>query len=70
MPGEKRALMQVNSELTCGAVVRLTMPYREAARGSYIIVYIYRNGWLGVVSRRDGRRYNVPAYICRVIASV
>ncbi|MCY4466036.1 MAG: hypothetical protein OXE46_10910 [Chloroflexi bacterium] len=61
--------MQTDGELSCGAVVRMTTPYREAARGPYIIVYIYRNGWLGLVSRRDGRRYNVPAFICRVIAS-
>lgn len=61
--------MQAVSELDCGAIVRLTMPYREAARGLYTIVYIYRNGWLGVASGRDGRRYNVPAYICRVIAT-
>ena len=60
--------MQAGGELACGAVVRLMTPYREAARGLYTIVYIYRNGWLGVVSRRDGRRYNVPVYICRLIA--
>ncbi len=60
--------MQANGELACGAVVRLMMPYREATRGLYIIVYIYRDGWLGVVSRRDGRSFNVPAFICRVIA--
>lgn len=61
--------MQLAGEFTYGAIVRLTTPYREAARGLYIIIYIYRNGWLGVVSRRDGRRYSVPAYICRVIAT-
>ncbi len=61
--------MRMGGELACGAVVRLTVPYREAARGAYTIVYIYRNGWLGVVSRSDGRRYDVPAYICRVIAT-
>ena len=61
--------MQMDGGLSRGAVVRLTTPYREAARGTYTIVYIYRNGWLDVVSRRDGRRYSVPAYICRVIAT-
>ena len=61
--------MQRIGELTRGATVRLMTPYREAARGLYTIVYIYRNGWLGVISQRNGRSYNVPVYVCRLIAS-
>ncbi len=60
--------MQRGGELSCGAIVRLMTPYRGAARGLYAIVYIYRNGWLGVVSQQDGRSYDVPAYICRLIS--
>ena len=54
-------------ELRIGATVRLMTPYRDAPRGLYDIIFVYRNGWLGVVSRVSGRRYNVPAHICRVI---
>ena len=61
--------MQPNAEFLCGAVVRLMTPYRDAGRGLYTIVYIYRNGWLCLVSQRDGRRFNVPAFLCRVVAS-
>ncbi|MCY3915444.1 MAG: hypothetical protein OXG49_05470 [Chloroflexi bacterium] len=54
-------------DLRQGQMVRLTMPYRDAERGIYIVVYIYRNGWLGVVSHSDGRRYNVPRHVCRPV---
>ena len=54
-------------DLRQGQMVRLTMPYRDAERGIYIVVYIYRNGWLGVVSHSDGRRYNVPRHVCRQV---
>ena len=50
-----------------GQIVRLTTPYRDAARGIYTVVYMYRNGWLGVVSHSDGRRHDVPRHVCRQV---
>lgn len=52
--------------ISSGQVVRLTTPYFDAQRGLYIVVYIYSNGWLGVVSCADGQRYDVPSFVCRV----
>ena len=52
-------------DLRPGQFVRLTTPYYDAPRGIYTIVYLYRNGWLGVVSRSHGRRYNLPRRLCR-----
>ena len=54
-------------DLRRGQIVRLTMPYRDAERGIYTVVYVYRNGWLGVVSHSDGRRYDVPGQVCRQV---
>lgn len=56
-------------DLRPGHIVRLTTPYYDAARGIYTIVYLYRNGWLGVVSRSDGRRYDLPRRLCRRVGA-
>ena len=50
-----------------GQFVRLTTPYCDAKRGLYQVLYVYSNGWLGVVSHVNGQRYDVPAYLCRVV---
>lgn len=50
-----------------GQVVRLTTPYLNAERGLYTVVYVYSNGWLGVVSHHDGQGYDVPPFVCRPI---
>lgn len=55
-------------DLRLGQIVRLTTPYFDARRGIYRVVFIYRNGWLGVVSQSDGRRFDVPAHVCRQVA--
>ena len=39
----------------------------NADRGIYTIVYVYTNGWLGVQSHVDGRRHDVPTYVCRLV---
>jgi len=54
--------------LSSGQLVRLTTPYFDAKRGLYTVVYVYSNGWLGVVSRQNGQRYDVPAYVCRPVS--
>lgn len=54
-------------DLRRGETVRLTMPYLDAERGAYTVVYIYRNGWLGVVSHSNGRHYDVPRHVCRQV---
>lgn len=59
--------MLIANDLREGQTVRLTMPYRDARRGFYTVVYLYRNGWLGVISRSDGRRHNVPRHVCRLV---
>ncbi len=59
--------MRFADDFHLGQVLRLTMPYFAAERGFYTIVYFYRNGWLGLISQRDGRRYNVPRHICRPV---
>ncbi len=59
--------MLSTDDLRRGQIVRLTMPYRDAERGIYTVVYMYRNGWLGVLSHRDGRRYDVPRQVCRQV---
>ncbi len=51
-----------------GQIVRLTTRYMDAERGIYTVVYVYSNGWLGLASQRDGRCYDAPAHICRLIA--
>ncbi len=55
-------------ELARGQLVRLTTPYWDAKRGLYMVEYVYRNGSLGLVSQADGRRHDVPAYICRLVS--
>ncbi len=50
-----------------GRIVRLVMPYRGAGRGIYMVVYVYRNGWLGVVARGDGGPCDVPPQVCRLV---
>lgn len=60
--------MRNGSALASGQTVRLMMPYLDAARGIYTIVYVYSNGWLGVLAHSDGQHYDVPAHICRPIA--
>ena len=59
--------MLLADDLREGQTVRLTMPYRDARRGIYTIVYLYRNGWLGLISRSDGRRFDVPRHVCRLV---
>ena len=54
-------------DLRKGHIVRLTMPYGDAERGIYTVVYMYRNGWLGVVSHSNGRQYDVPRQVCRQV---
>lgn len=61
--------MQLDATVSRGQIVRLTSPYWDAPRGLYTVEYVYRNGSLSVISRADGRRYEVPVYICR-LASV
>ncbi len=53
--------------ISSGQTVRLTTPYFEAERGIYTVVYVYSNGWLGVISCKNGQRYDVPSYVCRVV---
>lgn len=53
--------------ITSGQTVRLTTPYLDAERGLYTVVYVYNNGWLGVVSRANGQGYDVPSFVCRAI---
>ncbi len=59
--------MPFAGEMKAGQTVRLTMPYLEAERGIYAVVYVYRNGWLCVQAHRDGARHNVPAQVCRQV---
>jgi len=53
--------------ISSGQLVRLTMPYFDAQRGVYTVVYVYSNGWLGVISCANGQRYDVPAFVCRAV---
>ena len=57
--------MQHFVDVRMGQTVRLTTPYLDAARGIYSVIYVYRNGWLGIASREDGRRFDVPGHLCR-----
>lgn len=50
-----------------GQFVRLTTPYCDAQRGVYQVIYVYSNGWLGVISNSNGQRYDVPSYLCRAV---
>ena len=59
--------MQAANDIGRGQAIRLTMPYCDAERGMYTVIYVYRNGWLSVVSRADGRRFDVPVYVCRQV---
>ena len=59
--------MRIVGDIHTGQTVRLMSPYFDAARGIYAVVYVYRNGWVGVVSYANGRRYNVPGYLCRPV---
>ena len=59
--------MQSDDLVSRGTIVRLTTPYLDADRGLYTVVYVYRNGWLGLESQRDGQRYDVLAYLCRPV---
>ena len=59
--------MRFADDLRRGQMVRLTTPYCDAERGIYTVVYVYRNGWLGVVARSDGRRFDVPRQVCRQV---
>ena len=61
--------MQHGMDFRAGHTVRLTTPYYDAARGIYTVLYVYRNGWLAVVSHRDERRYDVPERLCRQVAT-
>ncbi len=56
------------SAISAGAIVRLTLPYLDAKPGVYRVLFVYSNGWLGLESRSDQRRHNIPAHICRLIA--
>ena len=59
--------MHYAESMSVGQIVRLTTPYLNAARGIYTVVYVYSNGWLGVVSHSDRHNYDVPAYVCRLV---
>ncbi len=59
--------MPGSHSILSGQTVRLSMPYLEADRGIYTVVYVYNNGWLGVLSHSNGRSYDVPAFVCRPI---
>ena len=59
--------MRGSDNTICGNVVRLTMPYLNAERGIYTVIYVYSNGWLGVRSHSTGERYDVPAFLCRQV---
>ena len=61
--------MQSLDSPAAGETVRLTMTYHKAQRGNYTVVYVYSNGWLGLLSHQDGRNYDAPAHICRLIES-
>ena len=60
--------MQFGESVSRGATVRMTAPYLDADRGLYTVIYVYRNGWLGLQSHRDGRRFDVPAHLCRPVS--
>ena len=60
--------MQSGANLKRGQIVRLTSPYWDAEPGLYLVEYVYRNGSLAVVSRANGRRFEVPAHICRPVS--
>lgn len=53
--------------LATGVTVRLTTPYLDAKRGLYLVAYVYRNGWLCLLAEGDGRRFHVPARLCRQV---
>ena len=59
--------MQYGADLARGQTVRLITPYLDAQRGMYTVDYVYSNGSLSVLSHADGRRYEVPAHICRQV---
>ena len=59
--------MHYAENISVDQIVRLTTPYMNAERGIYTVVYVYSNGWLGVSSHSDGRYYDVPAYVCRLV---
>lgn len=59
--------MRIVGDIHRGQTVRLMSPYLDAARGIYTVVYIYRNGWLGLVSHSGGRRYDAPGHLCRPV---
>lgn len=60
--------MHSSGQFLKGQRIRLTSSYWEAERGVYQVIYVYRNGWLGVVSPTSGRQFDVPAHICRQIS--
>lgn len=60
--------MRILGDIHWGQTIRLMSPYFDAARGIYTVVYVYRNGWLGVVSQANGRQYDVPGHLCRPVA--
>ena len=62
--------MHYESDWSRGQTVRLTTPYLDAERGHYKVVFVYSNGWLGLVSPADGRLSNVPAHICRQVEAI
>lgn len=61
--------MLMTEDIRRGQTVRLTTPYFDAERGIYTVIYVYRNGWLGVVSHDDRRQYDVPIFVCRPVAA-
>lgn len=60
--------MQPGADLKRGQIVRLTSPFWDAERGLYTVAFVYRNGSLSVLSHSNGRRYEVPARICRPVS--
>ena len=59
--------MHEGNTILSGQVVRLATPYLDAGRGIYTVVYVYSNGWLGVLLHSNGQSYDVPAFVCRSI---
>ena len=60
--------MQPSAEYKRGQIIRLTTPYWDAGRGLYTVDFVYRNGSLCLLAHVDGRRFDAPAYLCRLVA--
>ena len=59
--------MQPGAEFKRGQIIRLTTPYWGAGRGLYTVDFVYRNGSLCLLALADGRRYDAPGRLCRLV---